>query len=150
MRFLYLLSIMFIFGCASVTPHGAEKNLSVNAQIDGLSAQELDTGACGVFIWRDTSPRSFVFFQKQGRSQAKFFDQGTEIIIETEQDTSNLELKTKLELSYQGGGYESIDLKAAFGTMIEGGRRISGGTISTKKLDGWQEILPVNGVYVCR
>ncbi|MBL4853972.1 MAG: hypothetical protein JKY25_06995 [Robiginitomaculum sp.] len=150
MRVLLLLPLLFIVGCASVTPPAQEEKLPVPAQIEGLSAQELETGECGVFFWRDSVPRTFVFFQKQGQSQARLFDQGAETIIETEQSTSNLELDARFEFSYNGGNYEAVFVKAVFGDALEGGRRLSGGTITTKKPDGWQEILPVSGVYVCR
>jgi len=154
MRILAFLPLLSIWACTSVgtnvgTSSPAE-NLPGISQIAGLSAQELDAGGCGVFFWKATTPRTFVFFQKQGQARASLYDQDTEIVIETSQDTSNLDIKIRLDLRYKGGGYESITVKGNFGDELEGGRRISGATITINKLDGWQEILPVNGVYVCR
>ncbi len=154
MRILAFLPLLGIWACSSVGTHAGTglpaENFPETSRIAGLSAQILDPGTCGVFFWRDTTPRTFVFFQKQGQVQARFYDQGAEIAIETVQDTSNLDIKTELDFTYQGGGYASIAVKGSFGDMLEGGRRIFGATITLDKPDGWQEILPVNGVYVCR
>jgi len=149
-RFLFVLPLLFIAGCASIPTAVLEEKPPITRQIEGLSAQKLETGECGVFFWRDSAPRTFVFFQKQGQSQAKLFDQNVEITIKTEQNTSNLDLDERFEFSYKGDNYEAIFVKAVFGDALEGGRRMPKGTIITTKPDGWQEILPVSGVYVCR
>ncbi len=149
MRIAFGFVFFLLLGCASIDTTTTTEEPLATEQISGLSAQELDTGECGVFFWRNGAPRTFVFFQKQGQFSAKLFDQDIENIVKTEQDTSNLEVKLRYDFTYKGGNNETILVKAVFGDSLEGGRRILG-TITTVKPDGWQEILPVIGVYVCR
>ena len=144
-------SVIGLSGCASVSkttppPIMIEKT-SVN---NGLPAQELLEGECGIFLWDNAVPRAFVFFQKQGEAFAKYYDQGTAHSLETEQNTLDMANTGAIDFTYSSADYDTVILKGVLEDLLDSGQRISGSTITTKKPGAWEEIHPVSGAYVCR
>ena len=136
--------------CASI-----EKNLPAKPEqaippSAGLQAQELASGECGIFMWSKSLPRTFVFFHKQGEMSAKYYLQGTEIAVQTSQNTNSVADGMELLIDYTGTDFQAFSIRGQFTDLIEGGRRITNATIKTKKPEEWQEIHPVSGVYVCK
>jgi len=148
---LILAAVMLIMtACASIENTIPAKPQSTIPPSAGLQAQELASGECGIFLWSKSLPRTFVFFQKQGDANAKYYLQGTEIALETTQNTNNLADGEGLAIDYTSTEFQVYAIKGQFTDLIEGGRRISNATIKTKKPEAWEEIHPVSGVYVCR
>ena len=55
-----------------------------------------------------------------------------------------------IKLAYKGLSGTDVKVKGVYSEPLEGGRRISDAAIILSKPDGWQEIMPVSGLYVCR
>ena len=147
-----LLGALFLgmTSCASIEKAGPAKTQSTMPPTVGLQAQKLATGECGIFFWTNALPRTFVFFHKQGEVNAKYYLQGTEIALQTSQNTNGITDGTGFMIDYTGADFQAFSIKGQFTDLIEGGRRISNATIKTKKPDAWEEIHPVSGVYVCK
>ncbi len=117
---------------------------------DALSAQELGSGECGVFFWTKSKPRKFVFFQKQGAANALYYSGGNEQALRVETGDSSFSLALEIDIHYRAPVGDKITVKGVFEQAVEDGARIPSGLINITKQDGWQEIIPVSGVYVCR
>lgn len=144
------LSALSLSACASIDANNTAKKQQTISPADGLAAQELQTGECGVFFWTDTLPRTFVFFQKQGSAEAKYYAGETEITLSTDQNTNNMDDAPGLDIAYSHDEYAVFQVKGDFADMLEGGRRITNARIKAQKPSAWEEIQPVTGVYVCR
>jgi len=148
-----MLTVVFVggAGCATTSPKDAPKvRAAATTDANALPAQELANGACGIFFWSMTSPKHFVFFQKEGANTAEFFFDARAQKLRAEQVTSGLEDSYGVNLSYTGPSTEKITVKGVYSEVLDGGRRISDAAIIIGKDDGWQEIMPVSGLYACR
>ena len=147
------VSIMGVTGCETLNSRsrGETPAKPVNtATTNGLAAQELAAGECAIFLWSSGTPRTFVFFHKQGEQNAKYYTQGSEKAIQTNQNTMTMDELTSVRYTYSGAGFETVILKGTLSEELQEGRRISNATLKTKKPGAWEEIHPVSGVYVCR
>lgn len=150
MRALLLsLAVFSLAACETITPAPKPEPVA-QKPVNGLSAQELVAGECGLFFWSKSTPRTFVFFQKQGEVSAKYYGQGSEIILTAPAGIPSFTEASQIDIAYTSPAGDSINVKGNFSQIIEDGVRVPSGSISVEKPDGWQEIIPVSGVYVCR
>ena len=150
MRALLLsLTAFSLAACESIAP-APKPEPDTPKPVNGLSAQELGTGECGLFFWSKSTPRTFVFFQKQGETSAKYYGQGREIFLTTKTGIPLFTEASQIDIAYTSPEVDNINVKGSFSQIIEDGVRVPNGSISVIKPDGWQEITPVSGVYVCR
>ena len=150
MRALLLsLAAFSLAACETLTPAPKPEPAALKP-VNGLSAQKLTAGECGLFFWSKSTPRSFVFFQKQGESFAKYYHQGVETSIVAGANIPVFTESSQIDIVYAAPNDVNINVKGSFSQIIEDGVRVPSGSISVKKPDGWQEIIPVSGVYVCR
>ena len=150
MRALFLSFAAFsLAACETIMPVPKPEPAAPKS-VNGLSAQELGAGECGLFFWSKSTPRTFVFFQKQGESHAKYYHQGAETNITAGANIPGFTESSQIDIVYAAPGGVSINVKGRFSQIIEDGVRVPSGSISVEKPDGWQEITPVSGVYVCR
>lgn len=147
---LILVAVISLAGCATAPAEKPKTTPLAVIDKDALPAQELSKGSCGLFFWSMTSPKHFVFFQKEGADKAQLFFDGRAQKISAQQVTTGLEDNSGIKLSYIGPYTEEITVKGVYGEQLEGGRRISEAAILIGKDDGWQEIVPVSGLYACR
>lgn len=143
-------SVLTFSACASLETQNASDKTQLNSPTDGLAAQELEIGECGMFFWTDTHPRTFILFQKQGSAEAKYYAGTTEINLTTNQNTNNMDDIAVFDISYNHPDYTVFNIKGSFSDILEGGRRITNARIKTKKAETWEEIQPVTGIYGCR
>ncbi len=146
---LLSLAVFSLAACETITPT-PKPEPEAPKPANGLSAQELAAGECGLFFWSKSTPRTFVFFQKQGESFAKYYHQGIETSIVADANIPGFTESSQIDIVYAGQDGVSINVKGKFSQIIEDGVRVPSGSISVEKPDGWQEIIPVSGVYVCR
>lgn len=147
---LFALSVVGMTGCETLNVGKTPAKPIATTVNNGLTPQELAAGECGIFLWSSGTPRTFVFFHKQGDQNAKYYTQGTEIALLTSQNTMVMNERALVEYTYSGDGFETVTLKGILSEELESGQRLSNATIKTKILDAWEEIHPVSGVYVCR
>jgi len=155
MRNIIVIGIT-VFGIAlsSCSTLTSDKSSDAKSEIEnktlGLSSQQLLEGECGAFLWAETKPRQFVYFQKQDAPTAQFYSDGETQTISTSDVTSYLGDAPAIDLNYANASGDKIRIKGSFEGEIEGGSRIKPATIQVQPIDGWQQIIPVSGVYMCR
>lgn len=150
-RELFLgISVLPLGACTSFDASKTVPKPEIILPVNGLAAQELASGECGVFLWTQSLPRTFIFFQKQGNSRAKYYATESEITVSTSQNTNNMGDGTSLDIAYSHADYKTFHVKGEFTDVLEGGLRISNARIKSQKPDQWEEIQPVSGVFVCR
>ncbi len=153
----HMIVILFLAqtGCVNVDVKKPQRTQQVKlpSHMHNLPAQELSQGACGLFFWTQTIPPLFVFFQKEGVNTAKLFYDDRQIVMQSTHVIDALKDQLGVNLSYTGSvnmDIKTINIKGVYGEMLQGGRRIPKASIIINKLDNWQEIIPVSGVYVCQ
>lgn len=151
MRNLWVCIAVCLSACASLPiSDNAKKPLQTSALQSSLTAQSLAVGECGVFFWTLEQPPVFTFFQKEGADHAKYFHNGTEMLLTPNVKLQSFQNGAVLNIAYTTPQGQTLQIKGRFADILEGGQRISNASIRSQTADGWQEILPVSGVYVCR
>lgn len=148
---IVLVIVLGVTACSSLpirNEGNAEAKLATHSV--GLTAQKLEVGECGLFFWSLSTPAIFTFFHKESDPQARFFQNATEFILTANVNTPAFNDGSELSLTYSFPTGEAVHLKGRFADMLEGGQRITNASIQTATREGWQEITPVSGVYVCR
>lgn len=145
-----VVASVFLTACSSISESiKPQEPQNMSAKSPGLQPQNLGENECGVFLWTDANPRSFVFFQKQDEATAQFYNENTQT-VSTTGVTSFFADAGKIELDYVNTADDKIKVNGAFDEEIEGGHRINTASITVIKADGWQQIIPTSGVFVCR
>jgi hypothetical protein len=143
-------------GCAS-GPEDADRSstaAAARAPADvpsgGLPAQVLAPGDCGLFLWSQSAPPEFVFFQRAGEADALALVSGSARTVEPMKVGGDVfgQFLTEGTFRVQGSS-ELVALSITPGAFIEGGQRISAGRLVKTDADGWETILPVTGVRAC-
>lgn len=142
---LYALIALSLNACASIPLEQA-----VTGNTKNLPPQHLESGECGLFFWTKTSPRNFVFFHKNGQQQAKYFSKGSKASLVLSRGTLDPSKSSTLDIEYKNSQSKSVYVKGTYTEDIESGVRIPNGRIITQNDEGWQEIIPVSGIFVCQ
>lgn len=151
MRVLSLCLALTLSACANMPSLKSEKApASIPVVQAGLTSQELAIGECGVFFWTLSSPPVFTFFHKEGADDAKFYYAETETILTPIEQMTTFSDGSVFEGRYQTPTGKTLRIRGQFSDMLEGGQRITEASIHKSNAEGWQEIIPVSGVYVCR
>lgn len=143
-----LSAMLVLTGC--VTPAADTRKGTSVKNIEGLSAQELETGACGLFFWDENIERKFVFFQKQGDNVAQFYWQNAQVELTGSENSDQIVEGLSFVRRYQNASGEKIELRGSAVMPIDGGQRFADALIKITRQNGWEEFLPVSGVYICR
>lgn len=147
MRVFYSLATLALVSCTNL-PNSIPK--PAEPVSNGLAAQELAVGECGIFLWTLSKPPIFTYFHKSGSGQAKVFLAGAEMILQVPEEKQVITDFGKFVYENETGAAQHIRVKGQYGEAIDGGRRIPSGSIQFINQDGWREITPVSGIYVCR
>ncbi len=146
MRFVLLLASFALSACANLPQPVQETSSNPKNE---LAAQELNKGECGLFLWTIATPPMFVFFQKTGDEQAKLLRANKELILQAQTSTQIINDYGSFTYDYTTDSKHLVSVGGQFGDELQGGRKISSGSIHVTKPDGWKEIIPVSGVYAC-
>ena len=144
-----IILLMFITSCTSLKPK-TFRQLPQPALRSGLPAQTLASGECGLFLWTKANPRDFIFFHKIKQKNALLYINEQQHILLALSDISKWTDVLDIDWSYEYGNHETARIKGVFSDDIEGGQRVDQATITITMQEGWQEIIPVSGVYACR
>jgi len=146
-HFLSILAIFQIMLSSCVTTTNI-KPTKPNVISNGLTPQTLAEGECGLFLWTTSQRREFVFFQKSRQNYALFFSDNEQNVLQAKDLAPDWNIIESVDAMYLLGS-DSIRVKGSFSQELEGGRRIKQASIVITKQNGWQEIIPVLGVYGC-
>ena len=147
MRVFYSLATLALVSCANLPNPVTKPTETVS---NGLEAQELAVGECGIFLWTLATPPIFTYFHKSGSGQAKVFLDTKEMVLQVPEEKQVITDFGKFVYENETGVAQHIRVKGQYGEAMDGGRRIPSGSIQFINQDGWREITPVSGIYVCR
>ena len=142
--FPVLLSLLFSNCATNKFEKPAKPNISQNS----LIPQTLAKDECGIFLWTVNLPRSFVFFQRSGDDYALPYAQNKQRHLQVSYMFPDWHIANDVNMSYQSGN-DKVQVLGTFSQKLDSGRRIEQATIVITQQNGWQEIIPVLGVYGC-
>ncbi|MFN3312246.1 MAG: hypothetical protein ACK46Q_02100 [Hyphomonas sp.] len=147
---------LFCAACASSSSDTARAASAAAAQAvqevptEGLPAQRLNAGECGLFLWSMTAPRKFVFFTKASASEAQVWHEGKALPLQMVDSHGDIfgQFMTGHDYITRDGALE-VGLNFTPGERLEQGQRISSGRLVIRAGDGWETVQPVSGVSAC-
>lgn len=122
---------------------------NVIARTGELPSQTLAPGACGLFLWTQSSPVRFVFFAEAGSDKAVMNIDGTESPLELTASRGTLFGQFMTEMTYRSPD-GNVGLSFRPGELLDGGQRIQNGRLSLVSRDGWETMIPVLGLSACQ
>lgn len=147
---------LMLTACATAAPKPASANKamstipSVEAPTSGLTAQQLRTGECGLFLWTKGLPNTLIFFSKAGTNAALIKSNNAEepaTLIRVEGDIFGQFMTRQ---TYQTSNNVIVSLSFSAGKTMEDGQRIDNGRLTRRSTEGWETIIPVVGVRACQ
>lgn len=149
------LTAVFLAACASA-PDSAPQAVPAATQAtsaiptEGLPAQKLAPGECGLFLWGMAAPRKFVFFLKANTGD------GLVLIDDKSQALRMVSARGEVfgqfltEMGFSAAGENTrVSVTLNPGETLEGGQRVKSGNLLFTGTDGWETVLPVTGVRAC-
>lgn len=151
-----LLSLLIASACAA-SPRSDEPAAIANlaaappeVPAEGLPAQKLAPGECGLFLWGMSAPRRFVFFTEASSGEALILHDGAPQRLVVAEAGGEVFGQFFTESGYTAPGANwTVILTLAPGELLEGGQRVRSGRLVTRGADGWETVLPVTGVRAC-
>jgi hypothetical protein len=156
-RLLFMLaSAGLVSACAGTPPappsaSGTLRPAALSSvPAEGLPAQNLAPGECGLFLWEKSAPRRFVFFTRASSADALVLLDGEARNLLATEAAGNVfgQFLTETRYSDRSRGI-SVSLKIQPGEVLEGGQRVDDGFLLSKNAEGWETILPITGVRAC-
>ena len=154
---IYLAGIG-LTACSSTSDRGAgsapapavTENLIQSIPPQGLPAQRLGAGECGMFLWGQTPPRRFIFFSKANTGAGLVLINEETVELRSTGAGGSIfgEFNTSTQFATADGDW-SVDVTIEPGELLEDGQRIETGRIVLVDREGWQTILPVVGIRAC-
>lgn len=155
-RTALIASVYLMTACASSpSTEGPSTNTqsgqaATSSSTAELPPQTLAQGECGLFLWGMSSPRKFVFFTKATSENALMLHEDAPeelVLMETDGEVFGQFFTLLHYVSPQDGWTVRVELTP--GEDLEGGQRVQAGRLVTQSVDGWETILPVNGIRAC-
>lgn len=144
-QFFPLLVLMVFTGCASIPDP-----VLAPQKTNGLSAQTLPPGTCGLFVWTAAGARQFILFSRADTGVAEVFLDNQEssfrIIAQNGQAANGQYPEQKL----QNSKGRVLTLALSNPQEISGGTRFQRGSLTGHAEDGWQRVIPVIGLSACQ
>lgn len=138
-------------GTSRSTP-AAEARISGPEGLEELAPQQLNPGACGMFLWAQSGERPvFVFVALANPAEARVRRDGRDRTLR----------RTAADGQSEHGHFESqtfsderitIETDVQFSTTrrLQDGAVIESGVIRVRDREGWETIVPVSGMVACQ
>ena len=146
----YIAMALLINALTACESTAVKAPISAAKNVHALPAQTLSSGECGLFFWTKTTPQNFVFFHKQNQTHAKYFVHGDETSLRLTRGALIPNMSADLDIQYTAPQGKTFHLKGTYSQSIEGGVRVQNGSITAQDNEGWQEIVPVSGIFACQ
>ncbi|MDJ0920784.1 MAG: hypothetical protein QNI84_06620 [Henriciella sp.] len=148
-----LSAVLLVTACAS-SPETREGSRNASA-VDtvsrvGLSAQSLEPGECGLFLWSKTDTNRFAFFSKALSGTAVFKPAEEELRLTQSRSRGTIFGQFTTDMGYTASDGSEVALTFQPGETLNGGQRVEAGLITVTDPDGWQTKLPILGVRACQ
>ena len=145
--------------CAACASSGGEaKSAQSETQTEmtaptgnGLEAQSLAPGECGLFLWTLAEPRTFVFFSKAGTESALISLGGKAARMSQSSADGEIFGQFMTDMQYEPLEDEgTLNVFIEPGTLLEQGQRTETARLTFTDPEGWETIVPVAGVRACQ
>ena len=138
MRLLFIIPF-FLSACATVPNPVSEPNSGAG----GLAIRKLETGSCGLFVWKADASKDFVLFASE--TDMAVLQNGVETPLSATGSISDIR-----NLSFADAQGRPVKLKLADEQKIEGGARYKSGSLVMVTDEGWEQYTSVVGLYACQ
>lgn len=149
------VSAAVLAACASAPDNAPQKSVAANqatsaVPTDGLPAQKLAPGECGLFLWGMAAPRKFVFFLKANTGDGLVLIDDKSHALRMVSARGEVFGQFLTEMGFSGSGTDTrVSVTLIPGETLEGGQRVKSGNLLFTGADGWETVLPVTGVRAC-
>jgi hypothetical protein len=146
---LVLTWFLVLSGCVS-TPNSAITD--IKQERDGLSARNLATGECGVFVWTGDTSRRFILFSQSGKRAAVWDSPDGELALKISEQSGPIKDGQYPKQTFVDPANSDIRLTLNLrdSQIIASGTRYKSGTFNIKKADEWDRVIPVVGLSMCQ
>lgn len=117
---------------------------------DGLPAQELLPGECGLFLWTRSEDLKFIFFSKGGSDEALFWLDGESQALTRTGLGGEIFGQQLTEQTFRLPDGRIMELDMTPGEKLVGGQRVPMAKIRIIDADGWATMIPAAGVTGCQ
>jgi len=126
--------------------------ISVGAvELQGLPAQALAAGRCGLFLWSKTERPVFILYATESPARALVRIGNREHRLDRKQVSGEAILGHYEKQTFAGGRYSfEIDLVYDREARLKDGAVIQKGVLRTRDQKGFETILPVGGMIGCK
>lgn len=155
-----MASILKRFACAAVAllAAGAAGAQSVGDQVSvggfalqGLAAQTLTPGRCGLFLWSKTERPVFILYATENPAQALVRIGGRDRKLARKTTSGDSLLGHFEKQTFAGDKYSlDVDLKYEHDGKIRDGAMIQSGVMRSRDAKGAITVLPVGGMIGCK
>lgn len=115
----------------------------------GIGPQTLQSKECALFLWSQTDPTQFIFFQKAGSGVARLRIGDATVDAPQTANRGTIFGQFMTEQGFAAPGGEKVLLTVVPGDDLQGGQRIQSGLMTITSTEGWRTLIPVLGVRAC-
>ncbi len=136
---LFFLPLCLLSACASIGNTASPKPETQNS----LAVRKLETGSCGLFVWKADASRDFILFASE--TDMAVLQKGVETPL-----TANGSISDVRSLAFTDLQGRPVKLQLADEQKIEGGARYKSGSLVMVTDEGWEQYISVVGLYACQ
>jgi hypothetical protein len=150
------LAALGLAACAPAQPQtetapAAASDQSLGQRLGVLPPQELEAGACGLFLWARGSRANLVFFTSDSNNQGHIVFDDRAIALPRTLADGELLFGQYTRQQFAG---EALILRLAVqpdrDSRMIGGTVVRHGTLSIEDAKGWSIVMPVAGMIACK
>jgi len=116
----------------------------------GLGPQPLASDECGLFLWSQTDPTQFIFFQKASTGIATMKIGAANVDVTQTANSGAIFGEFMTEQGFAAPDGTQVTLNVVPGEPLQGGQRVEAGHLSITTTEGWRTLIPVLGVRACQ
>jgi len=147
-----LMAFLSIAACTSKPLDKASlQDLGPEAKTEGLPAQTLAQGKCGLFLWEEKQGRPLVFFQRAGSDIAQVYAGGHSFeAVRTSAEVEIIDGLFQRQKFTSGEKKLHLRLQTTSSRNVVEGIRIPKGVMSITGSSGDQSIISLSGLFGCK
>ncbi|WP_417484363.1 hypothetical protein [Maricaulis salignorans] len=134
---------------ATAAPLAGER--AVLEPTTSLGPQRLDSGECGVFLWRAGGPHDLLAFENLTRGEIRFLVDAEALRRVSPGLAGMIAVGDLYERRFPGAGnVREILVSGRFDEVVADGLRMNRAVLRLEGVDGSRRVIPVLGHYSCR
>lgn len=134
--------------CAT-TPTASKTSEAKPLTRQSLAPQKLASGDCGLFVWKASTPKSFLLFSQNTKGTGLWYN-GSEEPIQIVAQSGEPAFGQFPDTRYTRPDGQALSLALSTPEPLEDGLAYKSGKLSFTTSDGWEKIIPVVGLSACK